>query len=434
MDWLNTRPMSDNLRIALLTYRGNPHSGGQGIYVRYLSRALTELGHRVEVFSGQPYPELDDGVGLTEIPSLDLYRQPDPFRRPRMSEFRDWIDVLEYAAMCTAAFPEPLTYSLRAARLLRQRVGDFDVVHDNQCLGYGILDIAKRLPTVATIHHPITIDHRLDRQAASVARRMTMARWYSFTRMQKRVAPRLAKVITASGTGRRDAAVELGVDPARITVVHNGVDTDLFKPLPAVPRVPGRIITTTSADVPLKGLVYLIEALAKVRTERDAHLIVIGTPRAGGRVMQAIARFDVADAVTFESKIDSLRLAELYATSEVAVVPSLYEGFSLPAAEAMSAEVPVVATTGGALPEVVGTDGKTGILVPPRDVGALATAIRELLLDQPRREAMGRAGRKRVLDMFTWKRSAEATAAIYQAAIHQAAGYQAGISQRINAC
>src|SRR5688500_5236875 len=147
--------MPDNLRIALLTYRGNPHSGGQGIYVRYLSRALVELGHTVEVFSGQPYPEVDAGVTLTKVPSLDLYRQPDPFRRPKVSEFRDWIDVLEYVAMCTAAFPEPVTYSLRVARLLRERGDDFDAVHDNQCLGYGILDIAKRMPTLATIHHPI---------------------------------------------------------------------------------------------------------------------------------------------------------------------------------------------------------------------------------------------------------------------------------------
>jgi len=406
--------MPDNLRIALCTYRGNPHSGGQGIYVRYLSRALVELGHTVEVFSGPPYPEVDEGVKLSKVPSLDLYRSPDPFRRPRLSEFRDWIDVLEYGAMCTAAFPEPLTYSLRVARLLRARAADFDVVHDNQCLGYGILDVTKRFPTVATIHHPITIDHRLDRQAAPFLRRLSLARWYAFTRMQKRVSRRLPKVITASGTGSRDATAELGVDPARITVVHNGVDTELFKPLDNIARIPGRIITTTSADVPLKGLVYLIEALAKIRTERDAHLVVIGTPRPNGRVLQAIERFDVADAVVFESKIDSLRLAELYATSEVAVVPSLYEGFSLPAAEAMSSGVPVVATTGGALPEVVGTDGACGTLVPPKDVGALATAIRDLLDDGSRRDAMGRAGRERVFEMFTWLKTAEATAAIYR--------------------
>ena len=409
--------MPDNLRIALLTYRGNPHSGGQGIYVRYLSRALVELGHTVEVFSGQPYPEVDAGVRLTEVPSLDLYRQPDPFRRPKLSEFRDWIDAVEYAAMCTAAFPEPLTYSLRVARLLRERTGDFDVVHDNQCLGYGILDIARRLPTLATIHHPITIDHRLERQAATFFKRASLARWYAFTRMQKRVSRRLPRVITASGTGSRDASAELGVAPARITVVHNGVDTELFKPLDEIERIPGRIITTTSADVPLKGLVYLIEALAKIRTERDAHLVVIGSPRRGGRVLAAIERFDVGDAVIFESKIESLRLAELYASSEVAVVPSLYEGFSLPAAEAMSSSVPVVATTGGSLPEVVGTDGSCGTLVPPKDVGALATAIRDLLDDAGRRATMGAAGRERVLEMFTWRKTAEATAQIYREVI-----------------
>ncbi|MEA2516563.1 MAG: hypothetical protein QOG16_401 [Actinomycetota bacterium] len=410
--------MSKPLRIALLTYRGNPHSGGQGIYVKYLSRALLELGNDVEVFSGQPYPELDEGVILTKVPSLDLYRASDPFRRPKRKELRDWIDVIEYAAMCTAAFPEPLTYSLRVARVLRARAGDFDVVHDNQCLGYGILDVARRVPTVATIHHPITIDHKLDRQNATFARRLTLARWYAFTRMQKKVARRIPSVITASGTGSRDASGELGVDPKRITVVHNGVDTELFRPLENVGRIPGRILTTTSADVPLKGLVYLVEALAKLRTEiDDAHLVVVGSPRRGGRVLDAIKRFDVADHVAFESKVDSLRFAELYAMSEVAVVPSLYEGFSLPAAEAMSAGVPVVATTGGALPEVVGTDGAAGILVPPRDVGALATAIRDLLTDPDRREAMGRAGRARVLDMFTWAKTAERTVDVYRRAI-----------------
>lgn len=385
--------------------------------MRYLSRALAELGHSVEVFSGPPYPELDPGVTLTRVESLDLYRSPDPFRRPALGEFRDWIDVLEYAAMCTAAFPEPLTYSLRVARLLRARTGDFDIVHDNQCLGYGILDVSKRLPTVATIHHPITIDHRLERQAASFWRRVSLARWYAFTRMQKRVAKRSTRVITASSTGGRDASVELGVDPRRVVVVHNGVDTELFRPIEDITRIEGRIITTTSADVPLKGLVYLIEALAKIRTERDAHLVVIGTPRRGGRVLEAIDRFGVADAVTFESKIDSLRLTELYATSQVAVVPSLYEGFSLPAAEAMACGVPVVATTGGALPEVIGTDGTCGTLVPPKDVGALATAIGTLLDNPARREAMGFAGRDRVLEMFTWSKTAEATADIYREVI-----------------
>ena len=409
---------ADPLRIALLTYRGNPHSGGQGIYVRYLSRALVAAGHEVEVLSGPPYPQVDDGIRLTRVESLDLYRPDDPFRTPHLSEFRDWIDVLEYIAMCTGAFPEPLTFSLRVARHLRHRVGEFDVVHDNQCLGYGLLDIARRFPLVATIHHPVTIDARLDKRTAPFVRRVSLARWYAFTRMQRRVAPRISRVITASGSGRRDAIEELHVPPARAAVVHNGVDTDLFRPL-GTPRVPGRIITTTSADVPIKGLVYLIEAVAKLRTERDAELVVVGTPRPNGPVARAIGRFGVANHVRFESKIDSLRLVELYAGAEVAVVPSLYEGFSLPAAEAMACGVPVVATTGGALPEVIGSDGSCGVLVPPADAGALTTAIGGLLDDPERRVAMGRAGRARVKRKFTWRQTALRTVEEYRAVLER---------------
>jgi glycosyltransferase involved in cell wall biosynthesis len=407
---------ADPLRIALLTYRGNPHSGGQGIYVRYLSRALIAAGHEVEVISGPPYPQLDDGIRSTHLQSLDLYRPEDPFRRPRLSEFRDWIDVLEFTAMCTGAFPEPLTFSLRAARHLRKRTHDFDVVHDNQCLGYGMLDIARRIPSVATIHHPVTIDARLDKSSASGARRVSLARWYAFTRMQRRVAPRFPRVITASESGRQDAIDELGVYPDRAVVVHNGVDTELFRPLDR-PRAPGRIITTTSADVPIKGLVYLIEAVAKLRTERDAELVVVGSPRANGPVARAIDRFELSGHVRFETKIDSLRLVELYAGAEIAVVPSLYEGFSLPAAEAMACGVPVVATTGGALPEVIGRDGSCGVLVPPGDAGALAAAIGDLLDDPHRRADMGRGGRARVERNFTWAQTAQRTVEQYHAVL-----------------
>jgi len=406
--------MASPLRIALLTYRGNPHSGGQGVYVRYLSRALVELGHEVEVFSGQPYPALDEGVAFTPVPSLDLYRADDPFRRPLLAEFRDWIDVLEYAAMCTAAFPEPLTFSLRIARLMRARQREFDVVHDNQGFGYGLLDVVPRMPVVATIHHPITIDRRLDLVHAPWYRQLSLRRWYAFTHMQSRVARRIPKLIAAAESGRRDAISELRLAPEKIDVVQNGVDVELFRPLPATPRVPGRIITTTSADVPIKGLVYLIEALAKLRTERDATLVVVGKPRAGGAVQQAIDRFGLRAHVTFETGIESLRLVELYASAEAAVIPSLYEGFSLPAAEAMACEVPIVATTGGALPEVVGTEGAAGLLVPPKDAGALAVAIGHVLDNHALRTRMGTAGRARVIERFTWTRTAAATTERYR--------------------
>ena len=188
----------------MLSYRSKPHCGGQGIYIRHLSRELVRLGHEVEVFSGQPYPDLDDGVRLTKVPSLDLYREPDPFRTPRPSEIRDLIDVEEVLTMWTAGFPEPKTFSRRVARVLRERLDDFDVAHDNQVLGYGMLDIEKMgLPLLTTIHHPITFDRRIDIAAAPTLRKkLTLRRWYGFLRMQAKVARQARTILTPSDTSR----------------------------------------------------------------------------------------------------------------------------------------------------------------------------------------------------------------------------------------
>jgi glycosyltransferase involved in cell wall biosynthesis len=422
-------PASDGERpldIALLTYKGNPFCGGQGVYVRHLSRELARLGHRVEVIGSQPYPVLDEGyprLTLTELPSLDLYRQPDPFRTPGRDEYRDWVDALEVATMWTGGFPEPLTFSLRARRHLRARRGEFDVVHDNQTLGYGLLgDIGA--PLVTTIHHPITVDRRLELDAAEGRRRRySVRRWYAFTRMQKRVARRLPSVLTVSGSSRQEIVDHLGVRDDRIHVVHIGADTDLFAPNPAVPEVPGRIVTTSSADVPLKGLVFLVEALAKVRTEHPAaHLVVVGKRPTKGPVAQAVERYGLQGAVEFVKGISDAELVDLIRSAEVACVPSLYEGFSLPAAEAMATGTPLVATTGGAIPEVAGRDGETCLAVPPGDPGALAAGLGRLLGDRDLRTRLGRAGRERVLRHFTWARAAEGTVARYREAIAQSAG------------
>ncbi|MGW1888857.1 glycosyltransferase family 4 protein [Streptomyces sp. NPDC002004] len=420
------------LNIALLTYKGNPFCGGQGVYVRHLSRELARLGHRVEVIGSQPYPVLDDGLDgltLTELPSLDLYRHPDPFRTPKRDEYRDWVDALEVGTMWTGGFPEPLTFSLRARRHLLGRRGEFDVVHDNQTLGYGLLgDLGA--PLVTTIHHPITVDRQLELDAApNWKRRLSVRRWYAFTRMQKRVARRLPSVLTVSGTSRQEIVDHLGVRDDRIHVVHIGADTDLFSPDPSVPEVPGRIVTTSSADVPLKGLVFLVEALAKVRTEHPgAHLVVVGKRAEDGPVAQAIERHGLGHAVEFVKGISDAELVDLVRSAQVACVPSLYEGFSLPAAEAMATGTPLVATTGGAIPEVAGADGETCLAVPPGDAGALADRLGRLLGDPELRARLGRAGRERVLTKFTWAQAAKGTAELYRRAMAPSAGTHLGRS------
>ena len=410
-------PQPGGLRVAFLIYRGNPRCGGQGVYTRHLTRELRALGHSVEVFAGPPWPELDPGVGFTAVPGLDLYRDPDPFRVPHPREFTSREDWLEFGIMCTAGFGEPVAYSRRARKVLAGRRQDFDVVHDNQCLGTGMLGMVEDgWPLLTTLHHPITVDRDLAlSHTTNPWQRFTTKRWFGFLGMQVKVARALPAVVTVSQNSRTDISAQMKVLPERMTVVPVGVDHTVFRPFDDVTPKPGRIMVTSSSDVPMKGLVPLLEAVAKLRTERDIELTVIGRPREGGRVDKTIARLDLGDIVQCVSGISDDALARLYGEAEVAVVPSLYEGFSLPAIEAMSCGVPVVATTGGALPEVVGTDGETGLLVPPNDPGALASAIARLLDDPELRARLGAAGRERVVSRFTWQVTAAGTAACYQA-------------------
>ena len=359
------------MRIALLSYRSKTHCGGQGVYVRYLSRGLAELGHDVEVFSGQPYPEgLDPRVKLTKVPSLDLYREPDPFRVPKPGEIRDRIDALELATMWSAGFPEPRTFTMRVARILAERRDEFDVVHDNQSLGSALLKIAESgLPVVATVHHPITRDRVVEIAAAKWWRKPLVRRWYGFAEMQKKVARKIPELLTVSSSSAADIAQDFGVPPDQLHIVPLGVDTELCRP--AEPNGP---------------------------TEK------------------LIAELGISDIVHSSSGLSDEELAALLASAEVACIPSLYEGFSLPAVEAMASGTPIVASRAGALPEVVGDDGACARLVRPADVDELTSVLGELLDSPSERRKLGAAGRQRALDVFSWESVAAQTVSVYEMA------------------
>ncbi|MFV8048553.1 glycosyltransferase family 4 protein [Mycobacterium sp. 48b] len=404
------------MRIALLSYRSKTHCGGQGVYVRYLSRGLAELGHDVEVFSGQPYPEgLDPRVTLTKVPSLDLYREPDPFRVPKPSEIRDRIDALELATMWSAGFPEPRTFTMRVARILAERRDEFDVVHDNQSLGSALLKIAESgLPVVATVHHPITRDRVLEIAAAKWWRKPLVRRWYGFAEMQKKVARRIPELLTVSSSSAADIAEDFGVTPDQLHIVPLGVDTELFKPSDR--RVPGRIIAIASADVPLKGVSHLLHAVARLRVARDLDVQLVSKLEPNGPTEKLIAELGISDIVHSSSGLSDEELAALLASAEVACIPSLYEGFSLPAVEAMASGTPIVASRTGALPEVVGDDGACARLVRPADVDELTAVLGELLDSPSERRKLGAAGRQRALDVFSWESVAAQTVSVYEMA------------------
>ena len=402
------------LKIAYLTYRGKPHVGGQGVYTRHLTKALVDLGHTVEVFGGQPYPVLDERIALHKLPSLDLWNDHFPGRFPGYWEIKTKGDLAEVFTHLKGTFGEPLGFSVRVHDALKKRIRDFDLVHDNQCLGYGILGVEKMMPTIVTLHHPITRDRALEMEhQKNWRKRWSIGRWYNFVKMQGRVASRMPRIVVVSENSIKDIHADMKVSLDRMRLVPVGVDPELFQPMPHVARKPGRLITTASADVALKGLSYLLEAMAKLRTERDVTLTIIGKPREGASA-DLIDRLGLRPHIEFVSGVPDERIVELYAEAELAVVPSLYEGFSLPAIEAMSTGICLVATDGGALPEVTGRDGDTVLQCKAGDVESLVTALRRGLDDADVRARVGAAGRQRVVERWSWKHCAQLTVDQYR--------------------
>ena len=402
------------LKICLLGYRSNPYSGGQGIYLKYLSKALVDAGHSVDVISGEPYPHLDERVRLIKLPGLNLYEVPNHVTALRPRHLKSYTDTFEYFSMLTGGFPEPYTFGRRLVKYFRKHKPDYDIVHDNQSLCYGTLALQQMcIPLVTTIHHPITSDLDIAlKHAPNWKHRLLVRRWHSFLGMQKAVVPGLNHIVTVSEASRQDIAKAFGIGEDKIHIVHNGIATDLFRPMPDTHRKPNRIMATASADAPLKGLAYLLNALVDIRKQvPEAELLVVGKLKEDGDTRKLIDKLDLWDHVTFRSDLTPQEIVDLYAEASVAVVPSIYEGFGLPAGEAMASGVPVVSTDGGALPEVVGDAGK---IVPVRDSDALSRAIVDLLKSPDDRKTLGEAGRARIVESFSWEVAARDMVSLYR--------------------
>ena len=406
------------LRIALLGYRSQPFGGGQGVYLKYLSKALVEAGHSVDVISGPPYPHLDSRVRLIELPSLDLFENGLGSLRPR--HLRSLTNIIEWTSKLTGGFAEPYTFGRRAVKYLRKHGHQYDLIHDNQSLSYGMLQLQEMgLPLVTTVHHPVTSDLRI---ALAAARRwherLLIKRWHAFLGMQKKVVKQLRNVVTVSDCSRQDIARDFGLQPAGISLVYNGIDTTEFRPMPDVTRRPKRLMATASADAPLKGLRYLLRAYAQLLSRHpDLELLLVSKPQPGGKTEQLVASLGIGDKVQFVNGISTEDMVRYYAEATIAVVPSVYEGFGLPAGEAMACGVPVVSTDGGALPEVV---GEAGVIVPAKSAEALATAIDSLLADSEQRRLMSEAGRRRIEEKFSWEVCAREMTAYYHRVLDHA--------------
>ena len=401
------------MKVGLLSYRSHPYSGGQGIYIKHLSKALKNLGHEVSVLSGPPYPELDSGVNLIKIPSLGLFESGERLKAFRLRFLWSPIDLYEWITVMTGGFPEPYTYGKRVLKRLKENNLKLDVLLDNQSLSSSLLEIQAHYPLAVTIHHPITKDHKLEMQnAINWKERLSSSRWHNFLPMQKKVAPQLKNIICVSQPSKEDVISEFKVDEKKITVIPNGIDIGIFKPSTIKKSLSFRIVTTASADIPLKGLRHLILALPRViRQFPLTSLTVIGKSPQKSNLNKLIDDLDLEDKITFRSGISEKEIVKTYHDSDIAVIPSLYEGFGFGAGEAMACGVPLISTDSGGLKQVI---GDAALKIKPGSVNEIEEGILKLFTEEKIRQELAEKGRERMEEFFDWKIAASAYIEVFK--------------------
>ena len=404
------------LNIAILSYRSAEFGGGQGVYVKDISKALQSAGHNVEVISGPPYPNLDNGIKLIKLPGLNLFETfsfKDRLKKIYKKRSKSLSDYYEFISVLLGGFPEPKTFGYRANKFLSKN--NYDVIIDNQSISYGMLNIQKNNPFIEIIHHPITFDFKFELAASKkIKYKISRYRWYSFLRMQKKVAPKIKNIITPSHSSKEGIIEEFDCSNDAVTVINNGLDTDEFSPIESVTPDPFRLITTASADVPLKGLDYSLRALKLLKKEfPKIHLIVIGKIKEGGHTERLIRKLNISDSVFFKSNLSKNDIKELYASSSIAIVSSLYEGFGYPVIEAMSCEIPLIATNVSSIPELTSS---FATLINSKDENAIEKNVKNILLNYKSYKERAIRGRNHIKQTFNWDKITSE----YEKAIHKA--------------
>jgi len=385
-----------------LSYRSAPFGGGQGIYVYELSKALNNIGHNVDVISGPPYPELIADIELIKLPGLNLFstfkfrERLKIFFHTKNKSLDDWY---EFSSTLMGGFPELQTFGNRANMFLSDK--NYDAVIDNQSISFGMIDIQKSKPLIEIMHHPISKDYFYDLKfARGLVQRLSKMRWFSFLKMQKKVAKQMKVVVTPSLNSKQDIHHDFKVPMQNIQVIPNGIDFNTFCSLPnIVPRANG-VITTASADVPLKGLDFSLHAIARLKSEYpDINLTVIGSPRAEGHTERLIRKLKLEEQISFKTNLTKEEITHEYAKSSVAVVSSLYEGFGFPVGEAMACATPLVATNVASIPEITGSFAQ---LIPAEDSEAIYQGIKNIFQSPQKYKIQAELGRQHIIENFNW--------------------------------
>lgn len=365
-------------------------------------------GHEVHTVTGPPHPLPMKGVVQHRIPNNGYYvkKWGEAINPSSPFDIFKPVNFYEFLHTRLGAFSEISSFSYRAFSFVRDlhRKTGFDIIHDNQCLGYGLL-LMKQLgiPVTATIHHPLSVDLENVLERVSTFRKKLKTVMFYPTLMQSIVSKRLDGIITVSEDSKKRITSDFGVPPEKQSVVYNGIDTEIFRPIDEIKKIPGKILFVGNVEDGKKGFVYLLKAMKNIDRRLKLTVVDGGSPHRNitGVLMK---KYNLYDRVEFTGKVSVDELVRHYNESILSLTPSVYEGFGFPAGESMACGTPVISSDGGALPEVV---GDAGIIIPVRNSDAVSEAVNSLAFDQKRLDRYRDAGLERITSLFRWDYAVE---------------------------
>ena len=398
--------LNQKLNIAISSYRSAPFGGGQGIFVYELSKALSSLGHNVDIISGPPYPNLEPEINLIRSPGLNLFSTfvfKERFAIFLNKKYKSMDDWYEFFSALFGGFPEIKTFGNRLSHLLKN--SSYDILIDNQSLSFGVLKVQNIIPVIEIVHHPITKDYKYDiKFSKGIVQKISKWRWFSFLKMQKKVAPFMKAISTPSINSKNDIVEDFNVSKKKIIVIPNGIDHINFSPKKHINRNPEQLITTASADVPLKGLDFTLKAIHSIKKDfPNIRLVIIGAPRPGGHTERLIQKLNLEENIVYKTNLTKEEIAIEYAYSSIAIVSSLYEGFGFPVGEAMACSIPLIATNVASIPEITSSFAE---LIPEGDPSSIEHAIRKIFLNPSKYQIRADAGRMHIIENFDWQKIA----------------------------
>ena len=401
-----------SLKIALLSYRSDPFSGGQGIYIKNISEALHNKGHEITIFSGNPLPEVNKAIKVVRIETPGFFETFDSLERLKIftSLEKNRLNFMDFFETFTGTFTEPVFFGERLVKnkYFQETVDEFDIFHDNQSISSYPETVLKKL--VTTLHHPIHVDKEIDLTSEkSFLKRLSIKRWYSFLNFQKKNLKAVKKVISPSLSSKNDICRYFDYPSKNISVIWNGINLDDCK-FHQRESFSANFVTIISADVPMKNLKTVLKALYLLKQDGlNAKLTIVGDLREDNKKL--IDRLGLTKEITYKSKLPRKQLIQSLNNADIGIAPSKYEGFGFPLVEMIATGLPVIVSDKASLPELA---GNAGLIFNSSDSNDLKEKMKELIENAALRNKVAENSKLRRDDFFGWDEYAKKLEDLYK--------------------